>query len=66
MARISEDLDKKRIVALVIFALVITVLAWQSDDAYHGYVMAKHLVETVLYTTSARGLPLPPGLFTHF
>ncbi len=45
MARISEDLDKKRIVALVIFALVITVLAWQSDDAYHGYVMAKHLVE---------------------
>ncbi len=34
-----------RIVLLVIFAFIITLLAWQSDDAYHGYVMAKHLAQ---------------------
>ena len=40
--------DKKRsyiIITTVIFALLITALAWQSDDAYHAYVMARHLVE---------------------
>ena len=33
------------IITTVIFVLLITALAWQSDDAYHAYVMAKHLVE---------------------
>ncbi|MBR5407737.1 MAG: glycosyltransferase family 39 protein [Lachnospiraceae bacterium] len=40
--------DKKRsyiIITTVIFVLLITALAWQSDDAYHAYVMARHLVE---------------------
>ena len=34
-----------RIVLIVLFALLITLLAWQSDDSYHGYVMAKHLAQ---------------------
>ena len=33
------------IITTVIFVLLITALAWQSDDAYHAYVMARHLVE---------------------
>ena len=38
-------LKKYRILTTVIFVAVITALAWQSDDAYHAYVMAKHLIE---------------------
>lgn len=38
-------INKLRIFLMVAFVFVITFLAWQSDDAYHGYVMAKHLVE---------------------
>lgn len=33
-----------KFITLIIFALVITALAWQSDDAYHAYIMAKNLV----------------------
>ncbi len=40
-----DRINKYRIVTTVIFVLLITALAWQSDDAYHAYVMAKHLVE---------------------
>lgn len=42
---ISNPLMKIRFICLAAFVVVITLLAWQSDDAYHGYVMAKHLVE---------------------
>ncbi|MCR5735933.1 MAG: glycosyltransferase family 39 protein [Lachnospiraceae bacterium] len=42
---ISMDHNKYRFVSIVAFVLIITALAWQSDDAYHAYVMAKHLVE---------------------
>ncbi len=41
----KNEIDKVRFITLLIFLGVITLLAWQSDDAYHGYVMAKHLVE---------------------
>jgi len=41
----KNEVDGLRVVLLVLFIAIITVLAWQSDDAYHGYVMAKHLVE---------------------
>lgn len=40
----NNVLNRYKVGALVIFILVITALAWQSDDAYHAYVMAKNLV----------------------
>lgn len=42
---LKSETDRARFFTLLAFAAIITVLAWQSDDAYHGYVMAKHLVE---------------------
>ncbi len=41
----GESINKYRFLCLSIFVVIITLLAWQSDDAYHAYVMAKHLVE---------------------
>ncbi|MCR5507087.1 MAG: glycosyltransferase family 39 protein [Lachnospiraceae bacterium] len=41
----SDNLKKYKIISVVIFAVMIVALAWQSDDAYHAYVMARHLVE---------------------
>ncbi|MCR4924578.1 MAG: hypothetical protein K5931_11275, partial [Lachnospiraceae bacterium] len=37
--------NKYRIGTITAFLVLITLLAWQSDDAYHAYVMARHLVE---------------------
>ncbi|HAG68685.1 MAG TPA: hypothetical protein DCL38_01780 [Lachnospiraceae bacterium] len=42
---LSEGINKYRLVCMLAFMALITLLAWQSDDAYHAYVMAKHLVE---------------------
>ena len=41
----SDDINKYRFGAIVLFILVITALAWQSDDAYHAYAMSKNLVD---------------------
>ncbi len=41
----SEELNRYRFFALLIFTGVITLLAWQSDDSYHAYIMAKNLVD---------------------
>ena len=41
----SEKINKYRFICFTVFIVLITALAWQSDDAYHAYVMAKHLVE---------------------
>ena len=41
----SEELYRYRFFALLIFIAVITLLAWQSDDSYHAYIMAKNLVD---------------------
>ena len=34
-----------RILLLSAFICGIVMIAWQCDDAFHAYVMAKHLVE---------------------
>ena len=34
-----------RILLLLVFICGIVMVAWQCDDAFHAYVMAKHLVE---------------------
>ena len=41
----SEELNRYKFIALLIFIGVITLLAWQSDDSYHAYIMAKNLVD---------------------
>ena len=45
--KINERIIKKDsiLVTIVIFVMIITVFAWQCDDAYHGYAMARNLVE---------------------
>jgi len=41
----SDDFKKFKFITLLIFIAVITLLAWQSDDSYHAYAMAKNLVD---------------------
>lgn len=40
-----DDTNKYKFGALILFILVITAFSWQSDDAYHAYVMSKNLVD---------------------
>lgn len=40
----NDKLYRAKFVTLILFICIITALAWQSDDAYHAYVMAKNLV----------------------
>ena len=50
----------------ILFVVVITLFAWQSDDAYHAYVMAKHLVEGngFVYNIGERATASTCPLFT--
>ena len=42
----SRQLDLHlRAVALVLFLVAVILYGWNSDDAYHSYIMAKHLAE---------------------
>ncbi len=34
-----------RLLALLVFAIAVICYSWNSDDAYHSYIMAKHLAE---------------------
>ena len=40
----TNKLNRYKLAALILFICVITALAWQSDDAYHAYIMAQNLV----------------------
>ena len=41
----SEELNRYRFFTILVFVAVVTLLAWQSDDSYHAYIMAKNLVD---------------------
>ena len=58
--------DKYKIITTVIFVIVTVVLAWQSDDAYHAYIMAKNLVEGngFVYNIGERATASSCPLFT--
>ncbi|MDO4189619.1 MAG: hypothetical protein Q4D29_11580 [Lachnospiraceae bacterium] len=62
----SDRLNKYRFVTLIIFILVVTALAWQSDDAYHAYAMAKNLVDGngFVYNIGERATASSCPLFT--
>ena len=60
------DKDKFGIISTVVFVLIITALAWQSDDAYHAYIMAKNLVDGYgfVYNIGERATASSCPLFT--
>lgn len=64
--RIATDLDKWRFFSAIGFCLIVIALAWQSDDAYHGYVMSRHLVEGhgLVYNIGERATASTCPLFT--
>lgn len=53
-----------RAVALLLFLVAVILYGWNSDDAYHSYIMAKHLAEgrgfvyNIGYRTTATTCPL--------
>ena len=63
---LSEEMNRYRFYSLLIFIGVITLLAWQSDDAYHAYIMAKNLVEGngFVYNVGQRATASSCPLFT--
>ena len=62
----SEELNRYKFIALLIFIGVITLLAWQSDDSYHAYIMAKNLVDGngFVYNIGQRATASTCPLFT--
>ena len=62
----SEELNRYKFFALLIFIAVITLLAWQSDDSYHAYIMAKNLVDGngFVYNIGQRATATTCPLFT--
>lgn len=59
--KLIEDADCRhgmgiRIVALLLFLAAVVLYSWNSDDAYHSYVMARHLAEGkgLVYNTGYR------------
>lgn len=65
-AFINNDLDKWRFFSAIGFCLIVLALAWQSDDAYHGYVMSRHLAEGhgLVYNIGERATASTCPLFT--
>lgn len=63
---LSDRVNKYKCISTVIFVVMITGLAWQSDDAYHAYVMAKNLVlgNGFVYNIGERATASSCPLFT--
>jgi len=62
----QDEVNRYRIITLIVFLGIITILAWQSDDAYHAYVMAKNLVlgDGFVYNVGERASATSCPLFT--
>ena len=62
----EDNIKKYRQITLLIFVGIITLLAWQSDDAYHAYIMAKNLVlgNGFVYNVGERASATSCPLFT--
>ena len=63
---LSDRLDKYKFISIIVFIMLITFLAWQSDDAYHAYIMAKNLVNGngFVYNVGERASASSCPLFT--
>ena len=62
----KNGLQKFRIATLIVFTLAVVLLSWQSDDAYHGYVMARRLAwgQGFVYNLGERATASTCPLFT--
>lgn len=62
----SDEINKYRFISLIIFIALVVALAWQSDDAYHAYIMARNLVEGngFVYNIGERATASSCPLFT--
>ncbi len=62
----TSEINRYRLYTTLIFIGVITLLAWQSDDAYHAYIMAKNLVlgNGFVYNVGERASATSCPLFT--
>lgn len=62
----SSEINRSRLITTLIFICIITLLAWQSDDAYHAYIMAKNLVlgNGFVYNVGERASATSCPLFT--
>ncbi|MCR5627331.1 MAG: hypothetical protein K6F99_08435 [Lachnospiraceae bacterium] len=60
------EIERTRIIALIGFAILVLLLSWQSDDAYHGYVMSKHFAagDGLVYNAGERSTASTCPLFT--
>ncbi|MCR5107727.1 MAG: hypothetical protein K6B28_06150 [Lachnospiraceae bacterium] len=58
--------NRIKFISIVVFTAVIVLLAWQSDDAYHAYIMAKNLVDGngFVYNVGERASASSCPLFT--
>ena len=63
---LSDRVNKYKFMSAVVFLIIITALAWQSDDAYHAYIMAKNLVlgNGFVYNAGERATASSCPLFT--
>ncbi len=62
----NNELDRWRIFSAIGFFIIVAALAWQSDDAYHGYVMSRNLAEGhgLVYNIGERSTASTCPLFT--
>ncbi|MCR4908419.1 MAG: hypothetical protein K5985_06260 [Lachnospiraceae bacterium] len=63
---LKTDTGRWRLFTIIVFAFLVLLLGWQSDDAYHGYVMSKHLAEGagLVYNVGERATASTCPLFT--
>lgn len=63
---LKSDIDRWRFFSVIAFCLIVIALAWQSDDAYHGYVMSRNLVQGhgLVYNIGERSTASTCPLFT--
>lgn len=63
---LNNELDRWRIFSAAGFFILVLLLAWQSDDAYHGYVMSRNLAEGhgLVYNIGERSTASTCPLFT--
>lgn len=63
---LSDRVNKYKFISAAVFLIIITGLAWQSDDAYHAYIMARNLVlgNGFVYNVGERATASSCPLFT--